>query len=327
MNGVRERVIALCGGIGGAKLARGLYQLLGPDLTVVVNTGDDFEHLGLMISPDVDTVLYTLADLNDAERGWGRAGETWNFMSALAEVGGETWFQLGDRDLALHVERTRRLREGQSLTRTIADVGRRFGITAEMLPMCDDPVRTIVLTDEGPLPFQKYFVGLRCSPKVRAIRFEGADTASVSPEVVAAFERRDLAAIVICPSNPYLSVDPILALPGMRELLQRSEVPVIAVSPIIGGAAIKGPTTKIMAELSIEATNRSIASHYDGLIDGLIIDGSDAADGDRLALATLATATLMNTLDDRVNLARDVLAFARTLASSKQRPGREYGVG
>jgi LPPG:FO 2-phospho-L-lactate transferase len=327
VTGGRQRVVALCGGIGGAKLARGLYQLLGPDLTVVVNTGDDFEHLGLMVSPDVDTVLYTLANLNDAERGWGRAGETWNFMSALAEVGGETWFQLGDRDLALHVERTRRLREGESLTQVVANVGRSFGITAEILPMSDDPVRTIVVTEEGPLPFQKYFVGLRCSPKVRAISFEGADIARVSPDVSLAFARHDLAGIVICPSNPYLSVDPILAVPGMRGLLQRAEVPVIAVSPIIGGAAIKGPTAKIMAELNIEAANRSVASHYDRLIDGLIIDNSDAADADRLALATLATQTLMNTLEDRVNLARDVLAFARTLASSKQRPRREYGVG
>jgi LPPG:FO 2-phospho-L-lactate transferase len=327
VTGGRQRVVALCGGIGGAKLARGLYQLLGPDLTVIVNTGDDFEHLGLMVSPDVDTVLYTLANLNDAERGWGRAGETWNFMSALAEVGGETWFQLGDRDLALHVERTRRLQEGQSLTRIVMDVARSFEITADILPMSDDPVRTIVVTDEGPLPFQRYFVRLRCAPTVRAISFEGADIARVSPDVTLAFARHDLAAIVICPSNPYLSVDPVLAVPGMRELLQRAEVPVIAVSPIIGGAAIKGPTTKIMAELNIEAANRSVASHYHGLIDGLIIDTSDAADADWLGVATLASQTLMNTLDDRVNLARDVLAFARTLASSKQRPRREYGVG
>ena len=320
-----QHVIALCGGIGGAKLARGLYELIGPDLTVIVNTGDDFEHLGLTISPDVDTVLYTLADLNDRERGWGRADETWNFMSALAEVGGETWFQLGDRDLALHVERTRRLREGHSLTRVVTDVARHFGISAKILPMSDDAVRTIVMADDGPLPFQKYFVGLGCAPVVRAIAFEGANGARVSPDVAAAFERRDLAAIVICPSNPYLSVDPILAVPGMRELLQRAGAPTIAVSPIIGGAAIKGPTTKIMAELKIEATNASIARHYAGIIDGLIVDRVDAADAASPPVATLTTATLMTSLEDRVNLARDVLDFARRLTASSEPAPRQHG--
>jgi LPPG:FO 2-phospho-L-lactate transferase len=320
-------VIALCGGIGGAKLARGLYEVLGSELTVIVNTGDDFEHLGLTISPDVDTVLYTLADLNDQQRGWGRADETWNFMSALAEIGGETWFQLGDRDLALHVERTRRLREGQSLTRVVTDVARRFGISANILPMSNDPVRTIVNTDEGALPFQKYFVELRCAPAVRAIRFDGTDSARVSADVAAALRQPHVAAIVICPSNPYLSVDPLLAVPGMREQLQRAGAPIVAVSPIIGGTAIKGPTTKIMAELSIAATNASIARHYDGLIDGLIIDRTDAADAASLPVAVLPTATLMNTLEDRVGLARDVLDFARKLASSKQPAHRRYGVG
>jgi LPPG:FO 2-phospho-L-lactate transferase len=322
-----KRVIALCGGIGGAKLARGLYELLGPELTVIVNTGDDFEHLGLTISPDVDTVLYTLADLNDQERGWGRADETWNFMSALAEIGGETWFQLGDRDLALHVERTRRLREGQSLTRVVTDVARRFGISANILPMSDDPVRTIVDTDEGALPFQNYFVELRCAPAVRAIRFDGADSANVSPDVAAAFRQPHVAAIVICPSNPYLSVDPLLAVPGMREQLRRAEAPIVAVSPIIGGTAIKGPTTKIMAELQIEATNESIARHYGGVVDALVIDRVDAADIASLPLPALATATLMNTLEDRVALARDVLDFARDLASSPKPARRRYGAG
>ncbi|MBV8851733.1 MAG: 2-phospho-L-lactate transferase, partial [Methylobacteriaceae bacterium] len=293
MKSGRQRIIALCGGIGGAKLARGLYELLGPALTVIVNTGDDFEHLGLTISPDVDTVLYTLSDLNDRERGWGRADETWNFMSALAEVGGETWFQLGDRDLALHIERTRRLKEGQSLTRVIGDVAQRFGISAEILPMSNDPVRTIVVTEDAPLPFQRYFVHLRCAPVVSAIRFEGAETAQVSQQIVAAFEDPDLAAIVICPSNPYLSVDPILAVPEIRRLLQETHAPIVAVSPIIGGTAIKGPTTKIMGELSIAATNASIAHHYEGLLDGLIIDRADATDTDVLPLPAIATATLM----------------------------------
>jgi LPPG:FO 2-phospho-L-lactate transferase len=322
MSTAGTRVVALCGGVGGAKLARGLYEVLGPDLTVVVNTGDDFEHLGLTISPDVDTVLYTLADLNDRERGWGRADETWNFMSALAEVGGETWFNLGDRDLALHVERTRRLKKGQSLTRVVADFARSFGISAAVLPMSDDPVRTIVVTDEGALPFQKYFVGLRCAPIVRKVTFEGANSARVSPDVTAAFRKRDVAAIVICPSNPYLSVDPVLAVPGIRELLHEASTPIIAVSPIIGGAAIKGPTTKIMAELAVEATNDSIARHYDGIIDGLIIDKQDEAEAQALPVATRVTATLMTTLADRVALAHDVLDFAGALASSRERVRR-----
>jgi len=322
-----KRVIALCGGIGGAKLARGLYELLGLDLTVIVNTGDDFEHLGLMISPDVDTVLYTLADLNDPERGWGRAGETWNFMASLAQVGGETWFQLGDRDLALHVERTRRLQEGQSLTRIVHDVARRFGISAEVLPMSDDPVRTIVATEAGPLPFQRYFVRSHCVPVVRAITFEGADAARASQELRAAFKQPGLAAIVICPSNPYLSVDPILAVPEMRELLQETEAPVVAVSPIIGGAAVKGPTTKIMAELNIQATNASISRHYMEIIDGLVIDSGDGSEAASLPVASLTTATLMNSLDDRVTLARDVLDFARELASSPQRVRPRYSAG
>jgi LPPG:FO 2-phospho-L-lactate transferase len=192
--------------------------------------------------------------------------------------------------------------------------------------MSDDPVRTVVVTEEGPLPFQKYFVGLRCAPVVRAIDFASARMARVSPDIAAAFGQRDLAAIVICPSNPYLSVDPILAVHGMRELLQQAQAPVIAVSPIIGGAAIKGPTTKIMAELQIEATNESIARHYAGVVDALVIDRLDAADIASLSLPALATATLMNTLEDRVALARDVLDFARELASSLKPARRVYGV-
>ncbi len=190
--------------------------------------------------------------------------------------------------------------------------------------MSNDPVRTIVVTDQGELPFQHYFVGLRCAPVVRAIRFVAAEYARASEEISAAFAQPDLAAIVICPSNPYLSVDPILAVAGLRELLVRSDVPVIAVSPIIGRAAVKGPTTKIMAELKIEATNASIARHYQGVLDGLIIDRADADEIEALPLPAIATATLMNTLEDRVNLARDVLDFARSLASSKGR--RLYGV-
>ena len=241
------RVVALCGGVGGAKLAFGLERMLGEALTLIVNTGDDFEHLGLSISPDVDTVLYTLAGLQDKERGWGRAGESWNFMAGLGELGGETWFNLGDRDLALHVWRSQQMRAGRRLTDIIGDVARRFAIGATILPMSDNPIRTIVETPDGPLAFQRYFVERRCAPRLLGVRFEGLDRARLSAPVRDALRAPDLKAIVICPSNPFLSVDPILATPGLRALIEAAEAPVVAVSPLIGGAAVKGPTAKIMS--------------------------------------------------------------------------------
>ena len=310
----KRRVVALCGGIGGAKLARGLARVMGKDLTLIVNTGDDFEHLGLSISPDVDTVLYTLGGRADKERGWGRAGETWNFMAACGELGAETWFRLGDRDLALHIIRTDHLRRGGSLTAFVADVARRFGIEATILPMSDDPIRTMVETPEGRLSFQRYFVERRCEPTMRAIRFDGLAQASTTEPVRDALRAPELRAIVICPSNPFLSVDPILATPGIRALIEQASIPVIAVSPIIGGAAVKGPTTKIMAELGVPATSRAIAEHYRGLIDGLIIDDNDAAESDLTGIATVTTRTLMLDEGDSERLARTVIAFADELA-------------
>ncbi len=312
------RVLALCGGVGGAKLALGLDAVLAAgQLTLVVNTGDDFEHLGLCVSPDLDTVLYTLAGLSDPERGWGRAGETWNFMSALGELGGDAWFALGDRDLALHVERTRRLRDGETLTAFMADMARRLKVTAVVLPMTDDPVRTIVHTLEGALPFQQYFVRHRCAPVITGVSFAGAAQARPNPAVLAALADPGLVAIVICPSNPYLSVDPILAVPGMREALRQAGVPVIAVSPIIGGHAVKGPTVKIMAELGIRNTSGTIADHYRGLIDGLVVDSVDAADATEAELVAVpveVAQTLMKNLVDKQRLAAVVLAFAARLA-------------
>lgn len=309
------RVIALCGGIGGAKLALGLYRVLGAgQLTVVVNTGDDFEHLGLSISPDLDTVLYTLAGLADPERGWGRAQETWNFMEALRQVGGETWFQLGDRDLAMHVLRTQWLSAGKTLSAFAAHVAERFAIAARILPMSDAAVRTTVETAEGNLPFQRYFVGRRCEPVVHAIRFAGAKEAKPPVGLVPLVTSPSLQAIVICPSNPYLSVDPILAVPGIAAALAASTAPVIAVSPIIGGQAVKGPTAKIMTELGVAVTTETIAAHYRGLIDGLVIDEADAADRDRVDLPVLVTRTLMRDIADRERLARDVVAFAESLS-------------
>ncbi|HEX2264827.1 MAG TPA: 2-phospho-L-lactate transferase, partial [Solirubrobacterales bacterium] len=293
-------MVALCGGIGGAKLALGLYRVLGPDeLTLIVNTGDDFEHLGLHVSPDLDTVLYTLSGLADPERGWGRADESWNFMAALSELGGEDWFRLGDRDLAIHVLRAQWLRSGRPLSRFMADAARRLGIRARIVPMSNDPVRTMVQTSDGVLPFQRYFVERRCEPQVLRIWFEGASAARPAAEAIDAIAGPRLEAVVICPSNPYLSVDPILAVPGLREALESAAAPVVAVSPIIGGAAVKGPTTKIMAELGVDRTSAAIAAHYRGLLDGLVIDNGDVADAPALDIAVEAAPTLMRDLADR----------------------------
>ena len=318
-------VLALCGGIGGAKLALGLYRVLDPnDLTVVVNTGDDFEHLGLHVSPDLDTVLYTLGGVADPERGWGRAEETWQFMNSLRQAGGETWFQLGDRDLATHVLRTEWLKSGRPLSAFASHLCKQFSISARILPMSDDAVSTIVVTDDGDLPFQHYFVKRRCEPAVRAVRFTGAKDATPAAGVCDTILDEALRAIVICPSNPYLSVDPVLAVPGIAPALSTTTAPVIAVSPIIGGRAVKGPTTKIMTELSIPVTTEAIATHYRGLIDGLVVDETDAADADKAGLPVLVTRTLMRDIADRERLARDVIAFADTL---KRRPAVQLSAG
>ncbi|MGE0726362.1 MAG: 2-phospho-L-lactate transferase [Alphaproteobacteria bacterium] len=309
-------MVALCGGVGGAKLAFGLSRLLGGDLTLVVNTGDDFEHLGLAISPDVDTVLYTLAGLANREFGWGRGDESWNFMETLGALGGETWFRLGDRDLALHVERTRRLQAGETPTAITAHLAGRFGIAARILPMSDRPIRTMVATSEGLLPFQRYFVERRCAPRVERILFDGAAEAQPSPQVAAALADPKLRAIIICPSNPYLSVDPILAVPGIRSAVEAARAPVVAVSPIIGGKAVKGPTGKIMAELGIAATSAAIGKHYSGLIDGLLIDVSDAGDRASVGCPVHVAPSLMKTDEDRIALAREAMAFADRLASA-----------
>ncbi len=316
----KGRILALCGGVGGAKLALGLDKIAGERLTVAVNTGDDFSHLGLHIAPDLDTVLYTLAGLADPERGWGRADESWNFMAALNELGADDWFQLGDKDLAIHVERTRRLAGGETLSAVTRDIGARLGLSAHIVPMSDDPVRTQVITDEGNLPFQHYFVRAQCRPRVKSIDFEGAETAALSEEFSAALTDPNLAAIVICPSNPYLSVDPLLSLSGVKEGLARSPAPVIAVSPLIHGQAVKGPTVKIMAELEIEPDALSIARHYGGVLDGIIVDVEDEGSVGPLramGLEARAAATYMKSLSDRIGLARCVMEFADDLNASK----------
>ncbi len=307
-------VVALSGGVGGAKLALGLYRALPANsLTMIVNTGDDFDHFGLRICPDLDTALYTLAGINDPEHGWGRRDETWTLMRAMESLGGDTWFRLGDADTALHVLRTHRLRSGASLSSVIDEIRSRLAIAADILPMTELAVGTMVDTDAGEIAFQDYFVRRRCEPRIRAIRFAGAAVATMTAQVRAALACETLQAIVLCPSNPYLSIDPILAIPDLRAALERRRVPLIAVSPLIGGAAVKGPTAKIMAELGIESTPAAIAAHYAGLIDGLVVDSADADAASRIPLPVFATPTLMKTLEDRVRLARFVLARAREL--------------
>lgn len=305
------KVVALCGGVGGAKLALGLDRLLAPGaLTVVVNTGDDFRHMGLHISPDVDTVLYTLAGLNNPETGWGRKDETWRFMETLADLGGETWFKLGDKDLAIHVERTRRLDAGEPLSAVIDGFRRRLGIASAILPMSDDPVATVVETADGPMAFQHYFVREQCRPAVTGFRFEGAAAARPLPAVIEALKDPDLGAVVVCPSNPFVSVDPILAVPGIRAALIDAAAPVIAVSPIVGGRAIKGPAAKMMTELGLAATPAAVAAHYARIVDGFVLDATDADQRNLIFAPTVAVPSVMRTLEDRVALARAVLSFA-----------------
>jgi LPPG:FO 2-phospho-L-lactate transferase len=309
MTAAPDQVLALSGGIGGAKLALGLYRVLPPGrLTVVANTGDDFDHLGLAVSPDLDTLLYTLAGLDNPETGWGRRDETWTFMRALESLGGETWFRLGDGDLATHVERSRRLTAGESLSQIAEDFRTRLGIAARLLPMTDDRVRTRLLTADGWLDFQDYFVRRQCAPAVREIAFVGASAARPQPEFIAALGDARLRAVVICPSNPFLSIDPILALPGVREAMRLCRAPVIAVSPIIGGAAVKGPTAKLMAELGLPVDMAAVARHYGDILDHYVADRADAAlaPGQKVTL----TQTLMRTLADREALARVVLEAA-----------------
>lgn len=307
-------IIALSGGVGGAKLALGLSRVLPPeDLLVVVNTGDDFEHLGLAISPDIDTVAYTLAGLANREVGWGRHDETWSFMETLEVLGGETWFRLGDRDLALHVERTRRLRAGERLSAVTADLCRRMGIEQRVLPMSDDPVRTRLLTEEGWIDFQEYFVHRRCEPVVRELDFHGAEVAKPHPDFMAALADPALQAVVICPSNPFISVEPILAIPGVRAALVACKAPVIAVSPIIAGRAVKGPTAKMMTELGLDATAGTVAQRYADLLDGYVIDHADMAEVVSIDARVTLAQTLMTTIEDRETLARTVLDAAAVL--------------
>lgn len=313
-------ILALAGGVGGARLASGLALALAPgELAVAVNVGDDFEHLGLSISPDLDTVMYTLAGMHDPEAGWGRAGETWHFMETLGRLGGDTWFRLGDRDLAVHVERTRRLRGGEALSAITTDFCARLGIGHAVLPVTDAPLRTMVNTNAGELCFQDYFVRRRCEPVVRGFRFDGADTAAPGASFSQLLEAGSIKGVVICPSNPWLSVAPMLAVARLRVFLESKRVPVVAVSPIVAGNAVKGPAAKIMRELGIETSALGVTRHYGALVDGWIIDTQDAALEPAIASGGCAVAftdTMMISPDKSRCVAGEVLSLMRRIAGT-----------
>ena len=313
-----QRYLALSGGVGGAKLALGLARQLQPDeLTIVCNTGDDFAHYGLPICPDLDTVMYTLAGRNNQLQGWGLEGESWRIMETLAERGGETWFRLGDLDIATHLMRGELLRQGASLSAATARLCASFGIAHTVLPMSDDPVATVVQTADGELNFQHYFVREQCRPAVRGFHFRGIENARPQPQFLAALQGDELDAIIVCPSNPFVSIDPMLRLPGVRAAVENAAAPVIAVSPIVGGMAIKGPAAKMMAELDMPSTALAVAGYYRDLIDGFVIDHADADQAEAIAelgIAVHVTDSVMHTLADRERLAAEVLRFASVLA-------------
>jgi len=306
------KVVALAGGVGGAKLVDGLAQVLPPDnLTVIVNTGDDFNHYGLRICPDLDTVCYTLAGLANPKTGWGLGGETWRAIEHAKSLGGPGWFNLGDRDLGTHLERTRRLQAGHTLTEITRDFCSSWGIQPLVLPMSDQPVRTIVNTIEyGELAFQDYFVHMGCEPRVVGFRFEGLDRAEAAPGSLAALKAAD--AVIFCPSNPWVSIDPILHTLKITTDSNRPEL-AIAVSPIIGGKTVKGPAAKMFSELGIQPSALAVADHYQGIIRGFVLDDSDSDLAGKIAIPTLTTDTLMDSLTKRAHLAQDVLNFVGRL--------------
>jgi len=301
------KIVLLAGGVGGAKLAFGLSKILPPkDLTVVVNVGDDFTHLGLRICPDLDTVTYTLAGLDNRETGWGVAGDTFQALGALNKLDGPTWFRLGDRDLATHLWRTALLAQGLRLTEATSRICEALGVGPAVLPATDAAVPTRVVTDAGELDFQDYFVRRRCEPRVHRIVFRAIEAAAPTAEVLAAFQGAD--GIVFAPSNPFVSIEPVLALAGVRELIARK--PAVAVSPIVGGEAIKGPAAKIMRELGLDVSPVGVAKRYADIIDGFLMDDVDAALApavQALGLEVRTAQSIMRTDADRESLARECL--------------------
>jgi LPPG:FO 2-phospho-L-lactate transferase len=304
-------VVALAGGVGGSKLVNGLAQVLPPEnLFIIANTADDFEHLGLSISPDLDTIMYTLAGVNNPQTGWGRTGETWQVMDALRHLDGPAWFKLGDKDLATSLLRTHWRREGHPLSWVTAQLCHRYGVDQTLMPMTNHAVRTIVQTDEGRLSFQDYFVRRRCQPKVLDLFYEGADTAKPHLDTIDAIHAADL--IVLAPSNPLLSLDPILAVSEISQAITSTAVPRIAVSPIIGERAVKGPAAKIMQELGLEVSPAGVAAHLKHVLTGFVFDTVDQAHQARieaLELTARCTKTLMRSGPDQAQLAQAVIEF------------------
>ena len=303
----------LSGGVGGAKLVLGLSQVLNnDDFMTIVNTGDDFVHLGLKICPDIDTIIYTLAELVDQERGWGLKDESWNFLDKTKLLGGESWFNLGDKDLATHVHRTQRLAKGEDLTSITRNLASSFGVEAKIVPMTNDLVSTVVETREGDLAFQHYFVRDRCLPIVKRFRFEGIKSSVINPSIKEYGEENNKSAVLLAPSNPFVSIDPIIGVPGMTEELVKMKGPKIAISPIINSKAIKGPAAKMMQELGIPSTSIEVANHYKGLIDAIVIDHADAALSEKIedmGIKVFVTNTVMHSLKEKITLANECLNF------------------
>ena len=312
-----NKCIALSGGVGGAKLALGLEKIISSeDLIVVGNVGDDFKHFGLHISPDIDTLLYTLSGKSDLEKGWGLANETWAFMSAMKELGGASWFQLGDRDLATHVERTRRLYNGESLSEVTDFFRKTLGIQAYIVPATDDYLRTIVETDTGVLSFQEYFVRERCNPRIKNLYFEGAGAALPSPSLTKELKGEEIKTIIFCPSNPLLSIDPILSIQGLKTGFIDSGAKIVAVTPIVNGVAIKGPAAKNLKEFGYPVSALTVAKHYRGLIHGFVLDQRDhdeAKQIEKLGISVLQADTIMNDVKTKVKLAEKTLEFAYSI--------------
>lgn len=308
------RVVALAGGVGGAKLVWGLSRIIGKDdLTIIVNTGDDFEHLGVNISPDLDTVCYSLAGLANPMTGWGREGETWNCLEELKRLGAPDWFNLGDKDLALHLERTRQLQAGSTLSAVTESLCAKMGIDHSVLPMSDDPVRTKIVTREmGTLPFQEYFVKQQCRPTMTKCYFEGINSAKLTQKGRKALEEAEL--VIICPSNPWVSIDPILGIEDTRQLLASKTI--VAVSPIIGGKTVKGPAAKMYMEMGIEPSALAVAKHYQGLIKGIVIDTIDKnlmQAINQCGIMSIDKQTLMSDNKDRERLARETVFFSKQI--------------
>jgi LPPG:FO 2-phospho-L-lactate transferase len=300
------KVVVLAGGVGGGRFARGVVDVVDPrEVTVVGNVGDDLEVLGMRVSPDLDTVLYMLADLSDPQKGWGRADETWHALGSVAELGGETWFLLGDRDLGLHLVRTQALHAGEPLSAVTRRFAEKLGVTTTLLPATDDRLRTLIATPAGELTFQEWFVGRGHRDEVDAVRFDGAAAASPAPGVLEALAAAEL--ILIAPSNPYVSIAPILAVPGLRDALAARRVPCVAVSPLIGGRAVKGPADRMLARMAGGTTPAHVARCYDGLVDALVVDERDAGDIGDLPVRAIVTRTLMRDPDARRRLVEAVL--------------------